>query len=300
MNENFFDYRTDDLFVLAILKNAKDGKMSKTTYENVKRFLRTQMNRKTVYVKEKYCKENGFWTEENDEIIFAPFLVFENEIYEFFSQQHEKHFFKFFVFLTQQNATKFRLADFTKKLNYSRIEYFYPKLKYFMFLLEERKLFFFTKISPRVYLIDRFKKPKRILVMKKKKFRAKNNLRFPKGKEDFISFPANENSFFFTKSFDTLLFAWILLQEKDFLTPKEFSSLKSFPNRSKSTNERTIGKMFENGFLEFKENRYLINRNFSPSISLPRTLVENLVRDNHPDVLRQAVEAQMGSSFFPT
>lgn len=211
MNENFFDYRTDDLFVLAILKNAKDGKMSKTTYENVKRFLRTQMNRKTVYVKEKYCKENGFWTEENDEIIFAPFLVFENEIYEFFSQQHEKHFFKFFVFLTQQNATKFRLADFTKKLNYSRIEYFYPKLKYFMFLLEEQKLFFFTKISPRVYLIDRFKKPKRILVMKKKKFRAKNNLRFPKGKEDFISFPANENSFFFTKSFDTLLFAWILL-----------------------------------------------------------------------------------------
>ena len=169
-----------------------------------------------------------------------------------------------------------------------------------MFLLEERKLFFFTKISPRVYLIDRFKKPKRILVMKRKKFRTKNNLRFPKGKEDFISFPANENSFFFTKSFDTLLFAWILLQEKDFLTPKEFSSLKSFPNRSKSTNERTIGKMFENGFLEFKENRYLINRNFFPSVSLPRTLVERLVRDNHPDVLRQAVEAQMGSSFFPT
>lgn len=58
--------------------------------------------------------------------------------------------------------------------------------------------------------------------------------------------------------------------------------------------------MFENGFLEFKENRYLINRNFSPSVSLPRTIVEKLVRDNHPDVLRQAVEAQMGSSFFPT
>ena len=55
--------------------------------------------------------------------------------------------------------------------------------------------------------------------------------------------------------------------------------------------------MFENGFLEFKENRYLINRNFSPSVSLPRTLVENLVRDNHPDALRQAV---MGSSFSPT
>ena len=126
-------------------------------------------------------------------------------------EKHEKHFFKFFVFLTSQNATKFRLADFTKKLNYSRIEYFYPKLKYFIFLLEERKLFFFTKISPRVYLIDRFKKPKRILVMKRKKFRAKNNLRFPKGKEDFISFPASENSFFFQKSFDTILFAWILL-----------------------------------------------------------------------------------------
>ena len=98
MNEIFFDYRTDDLFVLEVLKNAKDGKMSKLTYENVKKFLRTQMNRKTVYVKEKYCKENGFWVEENDEIIFSPFLVFENKIYEFFSQQHEKHFFKFFVF----------------------------------------------------------------------------------------------------------------------------------------------------------------------------------------------------------
>ena len=49
--------------------------------------------------------------------------------------------------------------------------------------------------------------------------------------------------------------------------------------------------MFENGFLEFKENRYLINRNFSPSVSLPRTLVENLVRDNHPEVLRDAVAA---------
>ena len=211
MNENFFDYRTDDLFVLEVLKESQNGKMSKLTYENVKRFLRTQMNRKTVYVKEKYCKENGFWIEENDEIIFAPFLVFENEIYKFFMEKHEKHFFKFFVFLVLQNATKFRLADFTKKLNYSRIEYFYPKLKYFMFLLEERKLFFFTKISPRVYLIDRFKKPKRILVMKRKKFRAKNNLRFPKGKEDFISFPASENSFFFTKAFDTILFAWILL-----------------------------------------------------------------------------------------
>ena len=58
MNENFFDYRTDDLFVLEILKKSQNGKMSKTTYENVKRFLRTQMNRKTVYVKEKYCKEN--------------------------------------------------------------------------------------------------------------------------------------------------------------------------------------------------------------------------------------------------
>lgn len=211
MNENFFDYRTDDLFVLEVLKKSQNGKMSKTTYENVKRFLRTQMNRKTVYVKEKYCKENSFWVEENDEIIFAPFLVFENEIYDFFSQQHEKHFFKFFVFLVLQNATKFRLADFTKKLNYSRIEYFYPKLKYFMFLLEEEKLFFFTKISPRVYLINRFKKPKRILVMKRKKFRAKNNLRFPKGTKNEIFFPANENSFFFAKAFDTILFAWILL-----------------------------------------------------------------------------------------
>ena len=211
MNENFFDYRTDDLFVLEFLKNAKDGKMDKTTYENVKRFLRTQMNRKTVYVKEKYCKENGFWVEEKNEIIFAPFLVFENEIYEFFVEKHEKHFFKFFVFLVLQNSTKFRLADFTKKLNYSRIEYFYPKLKYFMFLLEEQKLFFFTKISPRVFLINQFQKPKRILVMKKKKFRAKNNLRFPKGTENEIFFPANENSFFFTPSFDTILFAWILL-----------------------------------------------------------------------------------------
>ena len=81
MNENFFDYRTDDLFVLEVVKESQNGKMSKTTYENVKRFLRTQMNRKTVYVKEKYCKENGFWVEENDEIIFASFLVFENKIY---------------------------------------------------------------------------------------------------------------------------------------------------------------------------------------------------------------------------
>ena len=97
MNENFFDYRTDDLFVLEILKESQNGKMSKLTYETIKKFLRTQMNRKTVYVKEKYCKENGFWVEKENEIIFAPFLVFENEIYEFFAQKHEKHFFKFFV-----------------------------------------------------------------------------------------------------------------------------------------------------------------------------------------------------------
>ena len=291
MNEIFFDYRTDDLFVLELVKRSKNGKMDKKEYENVKRFLRTQMNRKTVYVKEKYCKENGFWVEEGNEIIFAPELVFDPEVYEFFSQQHEKHFFKFYVFLTSRNVSKFLLADFTKQLKYSKREYFYPKLKYFMFLLEERKLFFFTKISPRVYLVDKLQKPKRILVMKKKKFRARNILRFPKGTESEISFPASENSFFFQKSFDTILFAWILLQEKDFLTPKEFSSLKTFPNRSKTTNERTIGKMFENGFLSFEKNSYRISRSFSPSVSLPRTLVENLVRDNHPEVLRDAVAA---------
>ena len=211
MNEIFFDYRTDDLFVLEIVKHSKNGKMNKKEYENIKRFLRTQMNRKTVYVKEKYCKENGFWVEENNEIIFVPELVFDNEVYEFFSQQHEKHFFKFYVFLTSRNVSKFLLADFTKQLKYSKREYFYPKLKYSMFLLEERKLFFFTKISPRVFLVDRFQKPKRILVMKKKKFRARNILRFPKGTEEEISFPANEDSFFFSKSFDTILFAWILL-----------------------------------------------------------------------------------------
>ena len=59
LSEIFFDYRTDDLFVLEIVKHSKNGKMDKKEYENVKRFLRTQMNRKTVYVKEKYCKENG-------------------------------------------------------------------------------------------------------------------------------------------------------------------------------------------------------------------------------------------------
>ena len=211
MNEIFFDYRTDDLFVLEIVKRSENGIMSKKDYETAKRFLRTQMNRKTVYVKEKYCKENGFWVEESNEIIFAPELIFEPEVYEFFSQQHEKHFFKFYVFLTSRNVSKFLLADFTKQLKYSKREYFYPKLKYFMFLLEERKLFFFTKISPRVFLVDRFQKPKRILMMKKKKFRARNILRFPKGIESEISFPANEDSFFFSKSFDTLLFAWILL-----------------------------------------------------------------------------------------
>ena len=73
--------------------------MDKKTYEATKKFLRTQMNRKTVYVKEKYCKENGFWVEEENEIIFAPELVFENEVYEFFSHQHEKHFFKFYALL---------------------------------------------------------------------------------------------------------------------------------------------------------------------------------------------------------
>lgn len=86
MNENFFDYRTDDLFVLKVVKRSKNGRIDKKEYENVKRFLRTQMNRKTVYVKEKYCKENEFWVEKENEIIFAPELVFENEIYEFFSQ----------------------------------------------------------------------------------------------------------------------------------------------------------------------------------------------------------------------
>lgn len=211
LSEIFFDYRTDDLFVLEIVKRSKNGKMDKKTYEAVKKFLRTQMNRKTVYVKEKYCKENGFWIEKENEIIFAPELIFDNEVYEFFAQQHEKHFFKFYVFLTSRNASKFLLADFTKQLKYSKREYFYPKLKYFMFLLEERKLFFFTKISPRVYLVDKLQKPKRILMMKKKKFRARNILRFPKGTESEISFPASENSFFFSKSFDTLLFAWILL-----------------------------------------------------------------------------------------
>ena len=49
--------------------------------------------------------------------------------------------------------------------------------------------------------------------------------------------------------------------------------------------------MFENGFLSFEKNSYRISRSFSPSVSLPRTLVENLVRDNHPEVLRDAVAA---------
>ena len=80
LSEIFFDYRTDDLFVLEVVKNSKNGKMDKKEYENVKRFLRTQMNRKTVYVKEKYCKENGFWVEEGNEIIFAPELIFEPEV----------------------------------------------------------------------------------------------------------------------------------------------------------------------------------------------------------------------------
>ena len=106
LSEIFFDYRTDDLFVLEIVKNSKNGKMSKTTYEATKKFLRTQMNRKTVYVKEKYCKENGFWVEEGNEIVFASELVFSPEVYEFFSQQHEKHFFKFYVFLTSRNVSK--------------------------------------------------------------------------------------------------------------------------------------------------------------------------------------------------
>ena len=87
LSEIFFDYRTDDLFVLEIVKHSKNGKMDKKEYENVKRFLRTQMNRKTVYVKEKYCKENGFWVEEGNEIVFAPELVFSPEVYEFFSHQ---------------------------------------------------------------------------------------------------------------------------------------------------------------------------------------------------------------------
>lgn len=95
------------------------------------------------------------------------------------------------------------------------------------------------------------------------------------------------------------MFARILTLEKDFLTPKEFSELKHFPNRSQTTNERNLGKMFDAQFITFDSSSqtFHLSLNFTPKVLLPRTLVERLVNENHREVLRDA--ARCATTVFP-